>query len=113
MRTVAAAGASDAADLVAIADLLPFLDQNAVQMGLAGAYAETMIDFHHSAVTRFPAADNDLAGSGGKDRRFDEVGKVETLVHRPLTGERIAPTPEFAGTMGVVGRGGERKYPKT
>src|SRR3546814_436238 len=75
MRTVAAAGASDAADLVAIADLLPFLDQNAVQMGIAGAYAETMIDFHHSAVTRFPAAENDLAGSGGKDRRLDAVGK--------------------------------------
>src|SRR3546814_18826502 len=53
MRTVAAAGASDAADLVAIADFLPFLDQNDVQMRIAGAYADTLIAFHHSAVHRF------------------------------------------------------------
>src|SRR3546814_13006929 len=51
VRTVAANGAADATDLVAIADLLHILYLNDVQVGMTGDYRGKLNDFHHSAVT--------------------------------------------------------------
>src|SRR6185312_13415108 len=68
-------------------DLLPILDQDLVEMRVAGRDAEPVIDLDEPPVSGVPAGRDDLAGRGGRDRRAHGALQVDAGVHGALAVE--------------------------
>jgi len=90
MRTGAAAGVSQKTDLVPKADLLPVFNEYLVQVTIARADAQAVVDLDHLAVPTLPAHKGYYPGSGTQHRRFPVGGQIDATVHRPLLGEGVA-----------------------
>src|SRR4051812_34988005 len=69
--------------------LLPILDQDLVEMGVAGGDAEPVIDLDEASIGGMPARRHDLSGGGGRDRRAHGALQIDARVHGALAVERV------------------------
>src|SRR5262249_59741340 len=94
MRAEAVPGAADVPDRLALLDVLAAGDGDRRLMAVRGREVAAVVDDDEVAVARLPAAVDDRAGGGGRDRRAHRHADVDPLVETaPARPERARDRP--------------------
>lgn len=80
VRAGGASTGTDEGDGLAPLDPVPFLDQDALCVGVAAMLAPAMVDLDHVTVAIPVTGMHDHAGTEGTDRRTQAIGDVDTLM---------------------------------
>src|SRR5579859_2726065 len=95
-------GGTHQCHILTLADQLALLHQQLLVVAVARGQAIAMVDLDHFTVSGTLARKGHDAGSYGANLGSFLAGKVQTLVHRGITRERIRPPPEIRGNPALL-----------